>query len=679
MMRRAAVVAVLAILAGCGGDSSSGSSAPVLAKLFILDGKGATLTSLPAGSKVMIDGEEIPLENVQLLAGPPRSVARGRAAGGSNLTLYVPGYGGFDDPAADPIAGVIVQLIKRDLLDGLFIFAPTPGRVLVGDPAIPAGSRSLCVQGMSKANGAGALRFDVVLAVDMSGSTLRDSGIDLDGDLLNESVLAVECESLRRYIDALRGAVKIAVIAFSNDVIVKQGLTEDKAAAKAALDDIEAAGSVGGTDYQKALLAAETLLTTDPNRTVLTVTLEDALGEEVEQTVNAPRVVIFCSDGVPTLPNAPGGTQELADRMASLDAAREVVDSQIVVNTVAFGAEAAISKLTTLPGVAAITGGVYIEGPDFLDLSADPNIFGFSDVIGVEVWNATLESPGVAAFSPDGVFQKTVPWTFGDNDIHVRLVTRHAALSVETAFNVRVVLPQDAGVDAILLTGVLPPLTDNTLRTPDGKPIGGSSLRQLFINGPTAVFTDLVEYKGMETFAMLGAGSVTIQVVSKFSDFKSDFGFVEYDPLSPALTVRDLLSGANVVRLANSGDWSSTKKFEQYAPDQAATTFTVSMTAGKHYAFWAIPNGTLADYLALKPTRAPLISVSRYNPIGADHFLSYLSKLGRKSTAHGRSMVFCLEDIATIDQSDRDFNDLVFEILIPPSLFEPEFASPRCP
>ena len=37
------------------------------------------------------------------------------------------------------------------------------------------------------------------------------------------------------------------------------------------------------------------------------------------------------------------------------------------------------------------------------------------------------------------------------------------------------------------------------------------------------------------------------------------------------------------------------------------------------------------------------------------------------------------EDTATIDQSDRDFNDLVFEILVPPSDFAPEFATAECP
>jgi hypothetical protein len=677
-MRRAAVVAILAVLCGCGGDSGSGSSAPPLAQLYLLDAKGGVMTSLPAGSKVLIDGEEIPLDTVALLSSPP-GAARSRATGGSSLTVYVPGYGGFDDPATDPAAGVIVQLIKRDLLDGLFIFSPTPGRVLVGDPLLPAGSRSMCVQGMSKLNGAGALRFDVVLAVDRSASTLRDSGIDLDGDLVNESVLAVECESLRRYIDALRGTVKIAVMAFSGGSFVAQTLTEDKNLAKAALDAVEAGGSAGGTNFEDALLIAQQILTTDPNRTILTFSLEDAAGVEVEQTVNAPRIVIFCSDGIPTLPSGSGGTQDIADRLASLDSARGVVASQVVVNTVAFGPEASLSKLTTLPAISAITGGVYIEGPDFLNLSADPNIFGFADVTGVQVWNATLEGASAASFSPDGIFQRTVPWTFGDNDIHVQLMTREPALSVVTSFNVKVVQPVDAGVDAILLTGALPALTDNTLRTPDGKPIGGSTLRQLFINTPTASFTDLVEYKGTETFAMLGTGKVEIQIVAKFSDFKSDFGFVEYDPLASPANARDLLTNGTVVRLANSGDWSNTKKFEQYAPDNAATTFKVNMTNGKHYAFWAIPNGTLADFLANKPTRDPLISVSKYNPLRADHFLSYLSKNGRIGTAHGRSMVMCLEDFAVIDQSDRDFNDIVFEILIPASKFEPEFASPRCP
>jgi hypothetical protein len=676
-MRNVAVGAVLALLVGCGGDSG-GSSAPILAKVYLLDAQSNVMNGWPSGSKVMLDGEEIDLASVQLLSSPPPIVAVGLSDGASSLTIYVPGYGGFDGPYnAD--AGVTVQLIKQDLLNNLFVFTPTPGRVLVGDPNLPAGSRSMCVKGISKINASSALRFDVVLAVDRSASTSRDSGVNLDADPENETILEVQCESLRRYIDALRGTVKIAVMAFERDAVVYQTLTEDRDLAKAALDAIQASGSVGATSFVDVLEEAETLLTTDPNRTILTLTLENEAGEETETTVNAPRMVILCTDGIPTLPSGSGLTQELADRTATLDAARGVTDSQIIVNGVAFGPDAAVSKLTTLPGIAAITGGVYITSSDFLDLASNPALFGFADVTGVHVWNATVETEAAASFSPDGIFERPVPWTFGDNDIHVRLVTREAALSVETNFNVRVVRPVDSGVDAVIEAAPLVPLTDSNLRTPDGKSIGGSTLRQLFINGPTAVFDDLIELKGMETFQPMSSNPVMVQVVAKFSSFTSDFGFVEFDPYNPPANARALLSNGTAIRLANASEFSNTSKFEQYPPDGAATTFTTSMVPGKSYAFWAIPGGTLADYLANKPTKAPLFTVSMYNPISADHFLTYLSKNGRKGTTHGRVVVMCLEDTATIDQSDRDFNDLVFEIMVPPADFKPEFASPRCP
>lgn len=671
---RSAAALILALLVGCGG-SGGGGAAP-LAQVMLLDASGIALTSLPAGSKVMIDGEEIPNSRVRLLSDPPADPA---PAGPSSLTLYVPGYGGFDQTALNPAAGVTVQLIQRSLLDGLHVFAPTPGRVLVGDPGLAVGSRSFCVQGISTGAGAAALRFDVVLLIDRSASTSRDSGIDLDGGG-NETVLQVQCESLRRYIDALRGSVQIGVIAFDRFATVYQPLTDDKAVAKAALDVIEAAGSTGPTDYREGILAAESLLTTDPNRTTILATLEDVNGIEVEQEVAAPRVVILCSDGVPTLPMGSSLTQEAGDRLASLQAARDVVDNRIVVNGVAFGPEAAISTLTTLPAVAAITGGVYIKGDDFLELAADPTIFGFADVIGVKVWNTTLEGPADAAFSPDGLFDRPVPWTFGVNRIAVQLVTREAALSVTHEFDVRVVRPSEAGVDALVLNGAFVPLEPNNLRTPDGKQIGGPTLKHLLLNGSFEQFNDLYELKGLETVQPLTAAPVTVQVYAEFAGYASDFGFVEFDPAAPAATAHALLTNGTAITLGNSGSFGPSSNLQIFSTANAATTFSAALTPGRHYAFWVIPNGTLAAYQAnAKSTNAPLLTITQYNPARGDHFLTYQSENGRIGAGQGRTLVLALEDISKLDQSDRDYNDLVFTILAPATDLAPEFAAAKCP
>jgi hypothetical protein len=680
-MHRAWVIVSLASLAACGGDSGGGGSAPILAKLYLLDGKGDVMTSLPEGSKVMIDGEEIDLASVQLLSSPPPPKSVSKAVGPHSLTVYVPGYGGFDDPGVDPLAGLTVNLVQRDLLNNLFVWAPTPGRVLVD----PSAQGTFCVQGLTKLNASSALRFDVVLLVDTSLSTSRDSGISVDLDPENESILEVEIESLRRYVDALRGSVKIGVISFAGAAQPKVALTDDTVAVMAALDDIAATPPGGGTNFQGALEAAETMLTANP--TMVTVTLEDANGVETERTVAVPRMVVFCTDGVPTLHNgAPAGTgltQELADRIGALDGARSVVDNQIIVNAVAFGPDAATSRLTTLPAIAAITGGVYIQETEFLNMASDPTIFSFSDVVGVEVWNATAgETPAAASFSPDGVFSKTVDWRRGDNDIHVRLLTRVPSLTAEHSFNVKVLRKQDADINALVLDNTLKPLDQSNLRTPDGKKIEGTTLKELFLTGPNRVFNDLIELKGMESFQGLSGNAVTLKVVSEHAGYASDFGFVEFDPTVPLpATTHALLSNGTAFVVGKSGSWGngSLNVFPADGPASATMTYAVTLGAGKSYAFFVIPGKTLANYLANPKVVAPVLTISKFNPNGGDHFLSYLSAAGRIGTTHGRTVVMALEDITTLDQSDRDYNDIVFSILMPATEASPEFAAPRCP
>src|SRR5207244_2176570 len=105
----------------------------------------------------------------------------------------------------------------------------------------------------------------------------------------------------------------------------------------AALDRIDAEGPGGSTDYQAAvnLIDAE----------------YDANGVKTRSWVS-----LFLSDGTPTAPVPPLGTEDPGDDQAALDATQQAADRGIVMDTFGVGQDASD---TILQQMADMTGGKY--------------------------------------------------------------------------------------------------------------------------------------------------------------------------------------------------------------------------------------------------------------------------------------------------------------------------------
>ena len=154
----------------------------------------------------------------------------------------------------------------------------------------------------------------IVFTVDYSGSVEDDSGLDLDGDGINETVLEVEIASIQSYVDWLVSQsinAEIGVVAFADTAtILDMDPTDGMAAFTTAAADMDDNGisdvvdalnghPFGGlTNYQAALEATA-----------------DLLGQW--QFDPADGFVIFISDGVPTVGEA---GDDLADEVAAVKA-----------------------------------------------------------------------------------------------------------------------------------------------------------------------------------------------------------------------------------------------------------------------------------------------------------------------------------------------------------------------
>ena len=168
----------------------------------------------------------------------------------------------------------------------IVIEVPKPGSV------VRSRTDMLPLAGLASADGERPSRFDVMLVVDVSGSTKYPSGIDLDEDgeigetrralsalsvdLANtdpdDSVLAAEVRagaSLLGSLDSRR--VRVGVVSFSGEIdpstgrrrrpdqldsIVEQPLTEDFDQVRAALEAIHLRGASGGTNMEAGIKTA---------------------------------------------------------------------------------------------------------------------------------------------------------------------------------------------------------------------------------------------------------------------------------------------------------------------------------------------------------------------------------------------------------------------------------------
>ena len=333
------------------------------------------------------------------------------------------------------------------------VASPAPGSVLEGQ------LHQAEVLGSASADADQPTRYDVLLVLDVSESTRRASGTDIDGDgaigvdphqqLLppgtypedivstdpQDTVLHAEVQAARallRSLDPKR--VRVGVVSFAGEVDpttlkrrrldqedawLEVALTDDYALVNRALTAILARGARGATNFAAAV------------RLVITE-LGGIGGAKSLPRPDAKKIALFLSDGMPTLPFGTGNKTEPGDVEAAIRAAEVARKAGIVINTYALGHDA-LRYPQAATELARVTLGTYTPVQRPGDIGAILQGVTFASVEDVVLANLTTgELSTDVRLSPDGRFDGFVPVQEGRNRVRVTaLASDGSAGSVE--------------------------------------------------------------------------------------------------------------------------------------------------------------------------------------------------------------------------------------------------------
>ncbi|HEX2484231.1 MAG TPA: vWA domain-containing protein, partial [Myxococcota bacterium] len=333
-------------------------------------------------------------------------------------------------PPAQPGAGQVAVLIEE----------PAPGTVLEGQ------LHQARIAGSASANAMGGDQYDVILVIDVSESTLKASGADIDRDgvigldpaneLLppgafppevastdpQDTVLHAEVLAARTLLAGLDPRrVRVGLVSFAGEVDPTTGkrkrmdqqdawlevpLTHDYGAVQRGLTAILARGAHGATNFAAALRLA-------------VAELAGIGGGRSTPRADAKRVVLFLTDGMPTLPIGHGNTSDPGDVEAAVRAADLAHKAGVTVNTYALGT-LALAYPRAATEIARRTLGTYnpVQRPG--DVSAILGGTTFANVEDVVFANLTTgELSTDVRLAPDGTFAGYVPVQEGHNRVRV--------------------------------------------------------------------------------------------------------------------------------------------------------------------------------------------------------------------------------------------------------------------
>jgi len=287
-------------------------------------------------------------------------------------------------------------------------------------------------------------RIDAVLVIDASGSTAQPSGTDVDGDGTTaqlhvggardagDSVLAAEVAAARGLLDSMDARrARIAVVGFSgygypdrnrdgrshralsrSSAWTETPLTRERVALGAALDRLLARGADGMTDMAGALDRAVAALTGGPEA-----------GAAPDPA--AERVVVFLTDGTPTLPEP---ARPADNERAVVRAAERARAAGVRVHTFAIG-PAALERPVAAVAMARATGGVFTPVRDPAHLAIAMQAVRVADYESLEIRNLTTgDGPERLRVGGDGTWDALVPLAAGRNRLQVRAAVAGASV-----------------------------------------------------------------------------------------------------------------------------------------------------------------------------------------------------------------------------------------------------------
>jgi hypothetical protein len=351
----------------------------------------------------------------------PRDTGRGRAGT----------VGGKYERADGP-------LIKQAPQDGTRVHVDIeypPDGAIVGDGACGSfvSGRAIALHGEMR-------RFDVMLVLDTSRSTIDPTGADINGNGIvgkpylgrigsifdvgstdpGDSILAAEVAAARQL---LRGfdprSTRVGVVVFSGDPPDTQGgifirgqrspaitlepLTNEYTRVASALDDILARDPEGSTHMAAGVDQA-------------TIELMGLRGALSRTDPRSEKVVLFFTDGQPTLPYGPSNmSQNIAETFQAADRARR---GNIVVHPFAIGPNALEGPIAVVE-MATRTGGTFTPVRHPGELANVVQAVEFASLRNIEVKGAKGEPPLYFNADEDGSFTALVKLDEGVNDVNV--------------------------------------------------------------------------------------------------------------------------------------------------------------------------------------------------------------------------------------------------------------------
>lgn len=328
--------------------------------------------------------------------------------------------------------------------------ATTPVRILVDSPKPGEALRNKVhqapIKGSAVADGERPADFDVMLVLDVSGSTEWASGSDVDGDgelgfdpqleLVEpgrypedmrstdpgDTILAAEAKAAEALVGTLDPQrIRVGVISFSGEMNPQTGermtfdqqdawlevpLTANFRRVDAAVRAVEARGPHGATNFAAGIRLAVR-------------ELAGLSGAKSKPRPGAKKVVLFLTDGLPTFPIGTGGVSDAGDTEAALSAARLAHKAGIMVNTYALGPNALTNPIAATE-IARITLGNYMPVRNPGDIVSFLQGVSFANIEDVVFTNLTTREVSYDVdLSPDGSFSGFVPVKEGKNRVRI--------------------------------------------------------------------------------------------------------------------------------------------------------------------------------------------------------------------------------------------------------------------
>ena len=302
------------------------------------------------------------------------------------------------------------------------------------------------IRGTAVAKGEQPSEFDVMVVLDVSGSTELPSGADVDGDgeigvdpaleLLppgafpegmkstdpDDSILQAEAQAARALVKGLDSRrVRVGLVTFAGEVDPTTGqrrslsqqdawlevpLTNDVGQVLAAVEGVLARGPHGATNFAAGARLAVRELSGLP-------------GARSQPRGNAKKVMLFLTDGAPSFPIGRGDATDPGDIEAAINAASLAKAAGVTINTYALG-PMALGLPQALTEMARVSLGSYtpVRNPgDIVALLQGVSFANIEDVVFANLTTGELSTD--VRLNPDGSFYGFVPVREGKNQVRI--------------------------------------------------------------------------------------------------------------------------------------------------------------------------------------------------------------------------------------------------------------------